>query len=141
MNGHPPPYDSPEMVALVSYSYWLAQRAPTGADMPGRGYPKVATPPQAADKTRGMAVYEQNCAICHGMNGQGTKVDGRYAFPPLWGKDSYNAGAGMFRVETAAAFIKANMPLGKGGSLSDQQAWDVAQFVNSHERPADPRER
>jgi thiosulfate dehydrogenase len=24
-------------------------------------------------------------------------------------------------------------------SLSDQQAWDVAAFINSHERPQDPR--
>lgn len=31
------------------------------------------------------------------------------------------------------------MPLGKGGTLSDQEAWDVAYFMNSHERPQDPR--
>lgn len=37
------------------------------------------------------------------------------------------------------AFIKSNMPLGKGGTLTDQQAWDVAYFMNSHERPQDPR--
>ena len=59
--------------------------------------------------------------------------------PPLWGKDSYNWGAGMHRINTAAAFIKHNMPLGKPGSLSDQQAWDVAAFINTHERPQDPR--
>jgi thiosulfate dehydrogenase len=47
----------------------------------------------------------------------------------------------MNRVETAAAFIKANMPLGKGGTLSLQEAWDVAKFMNSHERPSDPRKR
>ena len=45
----------------------------------------------------------------------------------------------MHSVSTAAAFIKANMPLGKGDSLSDQEAWDVAWYVNSHERPQDPR--
>ena len=31
------------------------------------------------------------------------------------------------------------MPLGKGGTLSEQDAWDVAIFMNSHERPQDPR--
>lgn len=41
--------------------------------------------------------------------------------------------------ETAAAFIKANMPLGLGGKLTDQEAWDVAAYMNSHERPQDPR--
>lgn len=45
----------------------------------------------------------------------------------------------MHSVTTAAAFIKANMPLGKGGSLTDQEAWDVAYYMNAHERPQDPR--
>ena len=31
------------------------------------------------------------------------------------------------------------MPLGKSGTLSEQEAWDVAAFMNSHERPQDPR--
>jgi thiosulfate dehydrogenase len=45
----------------------------------------------------------------------------------------------MANVNTAAAFIQANMPLGQGGSLTEQQAWDVATFIDSHERPQDPR--
>lgn len=59
--------------------------------------------------------------------------------PPVWGAQSYNWGAGMHRVNTAAAFIYENMPLGKGIQLSEQQAWDVAAYINSHERPQDPR--
>jgi thiosulfate dehydrogenase len=31
------------------------------------------------------------------------------------------------------------MPLGKGGTLSDEDAWHVAAFMNSHERPQDSR--
>jgi len=139
MNGTAPAYDSEEMVALVAYSYWLAQGAPTGVDLAGSGYPKLAAPPRPPDTARGASVFAANCAICHGATGQGTKVEGKYAFPPLWGKDSFNAGAGMVRVNTAAEFIKANMPLGKGGSLSLQDSWDVAQYMNSHERPRDPR--
>lgn len=139
MNGTAPPYDSKEMIALVAYSFWLAQGAPTGVDLAGSGYPKLQAPPRAPDATRGASVYTANCLICHGATGQGTKVNGKYAFPPLWGKDSYNAGAGMYRVNTAAEFIKANMPLGKGETLSLQEAWDVAQYINSHERPPDPR--
>lgn len=139
MNGTSPAYDSEEMVALIAYSYWLAQGAPTGVDLAGSGYPKLAAPPQSPDAGRGAAVFMANCAICHGATGQGTKLDAKYVFPPLWGKDSFNAGAGMTRVNTAAEFIKANMPLGKGGSLSLQDAWDVAQYMNSHDRPKDPR--
>ena len=88
---------------------------------------------------RGASVFAANCVICHGATGQGTKANGKYVFPPLWGEDSFNAGAGMTRVPTAAAFILANMPLGKGDSLTQQEAWDVAQYLNSHERPPDPR--
>ncbi|WP_373509995.1 hypothetical protein [Thiocapsa sp.] len=31
------------------------------------------------------------------------------------------------------------MPLGLADTLSDQQAWDVASFMNGHERPQDPK--
>lgn len=139
MNGTMPPADSAVVIGLISYSYWLATGAPTGAQLAGRGYPAVAPPALAADATRGAVVYSTSCASCHGTDGGGTKAAGRYVFPPLWGRTSYNAGAGMHRVQTAAAFIKANMPLGQGGTLTDQQAWDVAAFVNGHPRPADPR--
>lgn len=139
MNGTPPPSGSKELTALVTYSYWLSTNAPIGKALPGRGYPKLAKPEQAPDIQRGSKVFQTNCAICHGANGQGTKVNGKYAFPPLWGKDSFNWGAGLHRVNTAASFIKANMPLSKPNSLTDQEAWDVAAFMNSHERPEDPR--
>ena len=139
MNGKAPPADSKEMTALVTYHYWLASGAPTGARLPGQGFLEVARPLKTPDIARGTEVYKNNCVICHGANGEGTKAQGAYAFPPLWGKESYNWGAGMHRINTAAGFIKANMPYGRGGTLSDQEAWDVALFMNSNERPADPR--
>lgn len=138
MNGKAPAAGSPELVALETYSFWMAQGAPVGAKLPGAGYPKFE-PPQAPDYARGEKVFQDQCAVCHGPDGLGQKVADGYAFPPLWGKDSYNWGAGMHQLDNAAAFIKANMPLGRGGSLSDQQAWDVAMFMNAHERPQDPR--
>jgi thiosulfate dehydrogenase len=139
MNGKVPAADSKEITALVTYSYWLASGAPTGTRLPGQGFGKIAKPGQTPDLVRGSEVFKNNCALCHGADGQGTKANGVYAFPPLWGKDSYNWGAGMHRIDTAASFIKNNMPFGRGGSLSDQEAWDVALFMNSHDRPKDPR--
>ena len=32
-----------------------------------------------------------------------------------------------------------NMPYGLRDALTEQEAWDVASFVDSHERPQDPR--
>ncbi len=138
-NGAPPPANGDVIKALETYFYWLAKGAPVGAKMKGRGYPKLSKAAEKPDFARGKQVFKAHCAICHGDNGHGTKQHGKYVFPPLWGKDSYNWGAGMHRVNTAAAFIHANMPLGKPNSLSEQQAWDVAAYVNSHERPQDPR--
>jgi thiosulfate dehydrogenase len=139
MNGKPPPANGKEMTGLVSYFFWMAKGAPVGAKLAGAGYRRLAKPPQAPSPARGAAVYAARCALCHGGEGQGRKAGGAYVFPPLWGADSFNWGAGMEVVATAAGFIESNMPLGLGGSLSDQDAWDVAAFVDSHPRPQDPR--
>lgn len=139
MNGTPPRPESEPMVALVSYFHWLATGAPVGTKMQGQGYPVLPKPERGPDRERGRELFARNCALCHGDDGQGRKAGDRYVFPPLWGPDSYNWGAGMHRIPTAAGFIKANMPLGRGGTLTDQEAWDVAAFVNGHPRPQDPR--
>lgn len=140
-SGGPPPKGHDVYKDLQSYFYWLATGAPTGADMKGAGYLELEKTALGYDPARGQKVFQQNCASCHGADGQGQKdLNGRYIFPPLWGPDSFNWGAGMARVNTAAGFIKANMPLGQPNRLSDQQAWDVAAFIDSHERPKDPRQ-
>ena len=139
--GGPPAADSDAIVSLVAYSYWLGKGAATGDEMmPGRGYPRIKEAEQGFDPKRGAAVYAAKCALCHGSDGAGvTHADGGTLFPPLWGAESYNWGAGMHKIDAAAAFIKHNMPLGLGDSLSDQDAWDLSAFMNSHERPQDPR--
>jgi thiosulfate dehydrogenase len=140
MNGKAPPLGDPVLVALESYAYWMAQGAPLTPKIPGRGYPIPGKPALPPDYQRGARVYAQTCALCHGDNGEGQRAnDGSPAFPALWGADTFNWGAGMGSVANAAGFIKGNMPLGRGGTLSDQDAWDVALFMDSHERPQDPR--
>jgi len=139
MNGKAPPLGDPVLVALETYAYWMSKGAPVGASLPGRGYPKLPKPRLAPDYARGEKVFKRDCALCHGGDGQGQQVAGRTVFPPLWGPESFNWGAGMHQVNNAAGFIKANMPLGRGDTLSDQDAWDVAYFMDAHERPQDPR--
>lgn len=139
MNGKPPAADSPEMRALISYFYWLATGLPVGITPKGAGYPELPTPREPPSIERGAGVYASNCAMCHGADGEGREVRGTEVFPPLWGPRSFNWGAGMERISTAAAFIKANMPYAAAETLTAQQAWDVAAFVVSHPRPQDPR--
>ncbi|GAB3628137.1 cytochrome C [Pandoraea terrae] len=139
--GKPPEAGSQVYRDLVTYMAWLADGAPAGEKLRGALYPHMEKPADGYDLKHGLAVYGQNCALCHGINGQGTRDDaGKVKFPPLWGKDSYNWGAGMARIDTAAGFIKANMPFGKPYSLTDQEAWDVAAYINSQERPKDTRQ-
>ncbi|EIL96901.1 cytochrome C [Rhodanobacter thiooxydans] len=140
MNGKAPAEDSEVIRALTAYSYWLASGAPTGKDLAGWGYPKEGfKPPLPPSYARGQKVYASHCALCHGTNGEGQQVAGKFVFPPLWGPESFNWGAGMGNIDNAAAFIKANMPFSRGGTLTDQDAWDAAMFMNAHERPQDPR--
>lgn len=140
-SGGPPPEGHQIYKDLESYFHWMATGAPNRVDLPGSGYPELDEPEAGYDAGRGEKVFETQCAVCHGDEGQGRQdMNGRYVFPPLWGPNSYNWGAGMHRVNTAAGFIYANMPLGLPFSLTEQEAWDVAAYINSHERPADPRQ-
>lgn len=138
-NGKPPPAESPAMVALLNYMHWMATGLPLGIKPKASGYPKLAAPKEAPSRERGEAVYAAHCAVCHADDGQGRRVAGAQVFPPLWGPHSFNWGAGMHRVNTAAAFVHANMPFGAPGSLTAQQAWDVAAWLDSQPRPQDPR--
>jgi len=140
MNGRALPRDGPEILAMVAYIESLADRFAAMGD--GQRVPAeqaaFAMPDRAADLGAGQQVFETRCAICHGTDGSGLPSAGPpgrgYVFPPLWGPDSFNNGAGMHRVLTAARFIKARMPLGQA-DLSDDQAFDVAAYINSHPRP------
>lgn len=138
MNGTPPPARHMTMVALESYMKWLGKGIPSDAKLKVRGYQYLPLPEKTADYARGEVVYKENCAVCHGENGEGRKDGDRVVFPPLWGENAFNWGAGMHTLDKAAAFIKHNMPI-SNPDLSNQQAWDVALFMNSHERPQDPR--
>jgi len=140
-NGEAPPRGHDIYKDLESYFFWLAEGAPLAVDQPGRGYPVPPEPEDGFDVARGQTVFEANCAVCHGADGQGRQdLNGRWIFPALWGDNSYNWGAGMHRIDTAAGFIWANMPYGKRFHLTPQEAWDVSAYMNSHERPPDPRQ-
>lgn len=141
MNGIPPAYGSDDMLALAAYHQWLAKGVPMYPDAKiyGRGYPSPKNPELKPDFERGKVAYMKNCAACHGEDGAGLVIDDKVQFPALWGDKSFNWGAGAARVNTMAGFIKHNMPLGHAPAVTDQEAWDIAQFVDGQERPQDPR--
>lgn len=140
LNGQPLARDSKEMVAMVAYINWVGKDVPKGQIPKGSGIYEVPILDRAADPAKGKLVYESQCQSCHASDGQGMpKPNGTgYLYPPLWGKNSYNHGAGLYRLSRFAGYVKANMPLGatfENPILSDTEAWDVAAYVNSMERP------
>ncbi len=140
MNGKILPRDSVEMSAMVAYINHLGDRFAAMSESRRAESEQTAfvEPNRAASPDAGRLVYTDRCEVCHGIDGQGLLATGEpndgYLFPPLWGQDSYNDGAGMHRVLTAAKFIKARMPLGQA-DLTDDQAYDVAAYMNSKPRP------
>lgn len=140
LNGKSLDSTSREMKAIVAYIHFLGDSVPKGKNPNGSGIWEVPYLDRAADPTKGKLAYQQKCVSCHGATGQGiAKPDGSgYTFPPLWGPHSYNQGAGLFRISRLAGYIKANMPLGASWDnpqLTDEEAWDIAAFVNSMPRP------
>ena len=125
------PPRSREMVDIIAYLAFISRGAASSGHVAGEGMPKMTA--LVADSARGHAEFTANCARCHGADGAGIAI-----VPALWGAKSYSVGASMARVERAASFIRHNMPFDKPGTLTDQQAFDIAAYVNSHARPDSP---
>jgi thiosulfate dehydrogenase len=142
MNGRKLPDESREMAALLAYMRFIGDPAPVSSE------PAPAAP-LPADANRGAEVFATVCAVCHQANGLGQRMgspsDARgYLFPPLWGPDSFNDGAGIDQYRNIVGFVRRNMPRGVDPQhlqLSLQQAWDVAAYVTAMPRPRDSAAR
>lgn len=126
------PADSREMQDIVAYLAFLSTGVPVGAHVRGEGMPKM--PALTGDTARGAALFASTCVACHRADGEGTPP----AVPALWGAKSYSIGASMAREERAATFIRRFMPQSNPGSLTDQQAYDLAAYISSKPRPDSP---
>lgn len=141
MNGKALDSNSRELRAMVAYMHWLGKDVPKGKKPPGSGITNLEYLERPADPVKGKMVYTETCQRCHGADGQGQfdSTGLAYTYPPLWGKHSYNTGAGIFRISKFAGYVKDNMPYNEvdhfKSKLTDEEAWDVAAFVNSQPRP------
>lgn len=140
LNGKSLDTTSKEMKAIVDYINWLGKDVSKGKNPEGAGLKELAFLDRAADINQGKDVYVAKCQSCHQSNGEGVMNGDKtaYTFPPLWGANSYNDGAGLYRLSNFAKFVKYNMPLGASHDmvqLTDEESWDVAAFVNSQPRP------
>lgn len=132
-NGIRPPLGSKVSIAITAYITWLStgnaikmnHEKPLG---PNHVKP-LRIQPELADTQRGATLYANQCADCHGNEGTGTEEG-----PPVWGEKSYNTGAGLSRNDKLASWLKVAMPP-DDTNLSEQDALDIAAYVNSHERP------
>src|SRR5436305_12897740 len=99
---------------MKSYIYWIGQNVDKQQKIKGTGTEELAFLNRPASPGNGKVIYASTCARCHGPNGQGVwEGDSiNYSYPPLWGANSFNVSAGMFRLGKLAGFIKNNMPFG-----------------------------
>lgn len=141
LNGKKLDTASREMHAFVAYIKWVGKDVPKGVRPKGVGLLELEPLDRAANEKKGKAVYQINCERCHGREGQGQLAENgvEWKYPPLFGMDSYNIGAGLYRLSRFAGYVKANMPNDlatyEKPFLNDEAAWDVAAYINSMPRP------
>jgi thiosulfate dehydrogenase len=134
LSGNSLPVESREMTDILAYLAFLSKDVPVGVQLTGHDGLVKMPERLEGDVDRGKALFvSKTCSTCHGANGEGAGP-----LPPLWGPKSYSIGASMSRIERAASFIKHNMPQTAPGTLTDQEAFDLAAYINSHPRPDSP---
>jgi thiosulfate dehydrogenase len=142
MNGTRPAVDSQVSIAIAAYITWLSEgtaikmdpikpvNARFSSDWPNRKLVALMKGATHANYLHGQEVYVAQCAPCHSDNGQGTA-----AGPPVWGNDSYNAGAGVSKLPELASWIEHNMPPGNA-NLPPQEIADVTIYIDAQPRAA-----
>jgi thiosulfate dehydrogenase len=136
----PSPADK-EVLAVSAYLAWLSRGYAVGTNPTWRARNAIAAehllPIARLDPEVGASLYAERCVSCHGGDGQGVPIGDKKA-GPLWGPGSWNDGAGAARVYTLAGIVRYTMPYLNPGSLTDEEAQQVAAYITSKPRPAFP---
>ncbi len=130
------PFDSREMHAFTMYFKWIWDMNKNVLKVNGDLPNTLPWLNRKADWKQGKIDYDQYCARCHGIDGEGIKTPSGYGYtyPPVWGSHSYAIGSSMHRVGKLAAFIRNNMPNDMNIThirVTNEQAYDIAAYINN----------
>ncbi len=143
MNGRRLPVDAPAMQALAAYVKFLSSNIPLDKQVPYDRSGRVPELDRAADPVHGKVVYARVCAGCHQADGVGIAANPKalasgYVVPPLWGKESFNDGAGNGADHHARKFRLCQHAARRDACGADAfvcRGWDVAAYVELQPRP------
>jgi mono/diheme cytochrome c family protein len=117
-----PPLPFERQLARMALHARMAKEVPAQSPIP-------ATEP---NQLAGAKLYREHCAFCHGMPGvpQTPTAKGMFPKPPqlMRGKGVTDDPAGETYWRTANGIRLTGMP-GYRGSLSEEQLWQVSQFL------------
>lgn len=132
MNGTELEEDSRELAAIIKYFEFISEDVESEDDITWRMTNNMEEVPEPNVADGAELYIKKNCISCHATDGAGTSD---HTGPALWGDGSFNIAAGMGKIEKSAGFIKNNMPKDKPGTLTDQEAADLAAYMLSQDRP------
>ena len=72
----------------------------------------------------GAAVFEENCELCHGDRGEGTRFG-----PPVLGDVLVAADSGFADAQALFDYVSTEMPNSNPGTLSDLEYWWVVAYL------------
>lgn len=116
LNGEKLDYDGEEMRAIIAYMTYISK----GQDYEDYQDEKIVEDIPEPDLDNGEKLFDEKI--------------GDIA-PQLWGEHSFSDGSQMTRMSVLTNYIKNNLPEDDPGSLSDQEAADIAGFALSQDRP------
>jgi thiosulfate dehydrogenase len=134
--------ESKEMKAFVAYIKWVGKDVEKNITPQGAGMWQLPYLDRAADSVKGKAIFKKSCERCHGEDAKGELAENgvEWKYPPLCGENSFNIGAGLFRLSRMAGYVKMNMPNDlatfEKPVLTDEDAWDVCAYIISLPRPS-----
>ena len=116
LDGEKLDYDGEEMRSIIAYLTYISKGADSETFEDKHTVQDIPEP----DVKNGKKVYEG-------------KIKG--AAPVLWGDESFTDASNMNRMSVMTNYVKDYLPQDDAGSLSDQEAADVAAYVLSKDRP------